>query len=52
MMIPVSAIIFGHVFLKEALSAQEFAGALIIGLALLVFDGRPLRLLGPGKNPA
>lgn len=52
MMIPVSAIIFGHVFLKEALSAQEFVGALIIGLALLVFDGRPLRLLGPGKNPA
>ena len=46
MLIPVSAIILGVLFLGEALSAQEFIGALIIGLALIIIDGRLLSRLG------
>ena len=52
MMIPVSAIFFGHVVLHEALTAQQFAGAAVVGLALLIFDGRPLRLLGLRQDAA
>lgn len=42
MLIPVSAILFGHFFLGEDLSLRELAGALIIGAALVLFDGRAL----------
>jgi drug/metabolite transporter (DMT)-like permease len=46
MIIPVSAILMGFAFLNERLSAQEITGALIIGLALLLIDGRVLRWAG------
>jgi drug/metabolite transporter (DMT)-like permease len=42
MLIPVSAILFGHFILGEVLSARELVGALVIGLALVIFDGRLL----------
>jgi drug/metabolite transporter (DMT)-like permease len=43
MMIPVSAIAMGAVFLNEALLPREIIGTLVIGVGLLVIDGRVLR---------
>jgi drug/metabolite transporter (DMT)-like permease len=43
MIIPVSAILLGYVVLGEKLTANEIWGAGIIGVALLVIDGRLLR---------
>lgn len=40
LLIPVTAIGLGAVVLGESLSARQFAGAAIIGLSLLVIDGR------------
>jgi drug/metabolite transporter (DMT)-like permease len=45
MMIPASAIVMGYVVLHETLEAREVAGALIIIAALVIIDGRVLRLL-------
>jgi drug/metabolite transporter (DMT)-like permease len=39
-LLPVSPVVLGALFLGETLSAREFAGALTIGLALLMIDGR------------
>ncbi len=46
MIIPVSAILMGYVVLGERLTINEVAGALIIGLALVIIDGRALRYVG------
>jgi drug/metabolite transporter (DMT)-like permease len=46
LIIPVFAILLGYLFLGERLSANEFIGALIIGLSLVVIDGRLLRRFG------
>lgn len=46
MIIPVSAILLGYIVIGEKLSLQEIVGALIIGLALMVIDGRLLKRLG------
>ncbi len=46
MLIPVSAIIMGLVFLNETVAANEIAGFVLIGLALLIIDGRVLKLFG------
>lgn len=43
MLIPVSAIIMGYLFLHETLAPREILGALIVGIALLVIDGRLFR---------
>ena len=43
MLVPVTAIALGYLFLGENLSANEITGALIIGLALLIIDGRVLQ---------
>lgn len=40
MVIPISAIALGYIFLGERLDVHEFIGAGIIGLALLIIDGR------------
>jgi drug/metabolite transporter (DMT)-like permease len=40
LMIPVTAILLGYLVLGEPLSANEIVGALIVGSALLVMDGR------------
>lgn len=46
MIIPVFAILLAFVFLGETLEAHEVAGALGIGLALIIIDGRLLRKAG------
>jgi drug/metabolite transporter (DMT)-like permease len=46
MMIPVSAIIMAALWLGERITAQEVVGALLIGLGLLVYDGRLFTRLG------
>jgi Predicted permease, DMT superfamily len=45
LLIPVTAILLGVLVLGEQISLREIAGALVIGSALLVIDGRVLRLL-------
>ncbi|WIW43315.1 DMT family transporter [Bradyrhizobium sp. 62B] len=45
LLIPVTAILLGRLVLGEPISAREIAGAIVIGSALLVIDGRALRLL-------
>ena len=42
LLIPVTAILLGHFVLGERLGAREIAGALVIGSALLIMDGRVL----------
>lgn len=46
MIIPVSAILLGYLVLGEKLTLNEVAGALVIGLALVIIDGRALRFIG------
>lgn len=46
MLVPVSAILLGYVVLGETLSLHEVMGALIIGLALLIIDGRAFKWIG------
>ncbi|MGY8705233.1 DMT family transporter [Bradyrhizobium sp. 18BD] len=45
LLIPVTAILLGWLVLGEPISAREIAGAIVIGSALLVIDGRVLTLL-------
>jgi drug/metabolite transporter (DMT)-like permease len=45
LLIPVTAILLGHFVLGEPLHTREIVGALIIGSALLVIDGRVFGLL-------
>lgn len=46
MIIPVSAILMGYLLLGERLTINEVLGAFIIGLALVIIDGRMLRYVG------
>lgn len=45
LLIPVTAILLGWLVLGEPISAREIAGAIVIGSALLVIDGRAVRML-------
>lgn len=45
LLIPVTAILLGWLVLGEPISTREIAGAIVIGSALLVIDGRVLGLL-------
>jgi drug/metabolite transporter (DMT)-like permease len=45
LLLPVTTILLGSLVLGERLSFQEIAGALVIGSALLLIDGRVLKLL-------
>ncbi|MET4203796.1 DMT family transporter [Bradyrhizobium sp. LA6.12] len=45
LLIPVTAILLGWLVLGEPISAREIVGAIVIGSALLVIDGRAERLL-------
>ena len=45
LLIPVTAILLGHFLLGEAMTFREVAGALVIGSALLIIDGRVFALL-------
>jgi drug/metabolite transporter (DMT)-like permease len=40
LLIPVTAILLGHFLLGEPLAVSEVVGALVIGGALLIIDGR------------
>lgn len=51
LLIPVSAIAFGTVFLDEVLLPRHIAGALVIGLALIILDGRMFALLRERAAP-
>ena len=42
LLIPVTAIVLGYLVLDEQISPREIAGALVIGSALLLIDGRVL----------
>ncbi|MBR0687201.1 DMT family transporter [Bradyrhizobium manausense] len=53
LLIPVTAILLGWLVLGEPISMREIAGAIVIGSALIVIDGRALRILQRvGKVPA
>ena len=45
LLIPVTAILLGHFVLGESISWREISGALVIGSALLVIDGRVFNLI-------
>jgi drug/metabolite transporter (DMT)-like permease len=45
LLIPVTAILLGYLALGESISAAEIIGALVIGSALLVIDGRVLNVV-------
>ncbi|MCG2632061.1 DMT family transporter [Bradyrhizobium sp. WYCCWR 13023] len=45
LLIPVTAILLGWLVLGEPISMREIAGAIVIGSALLVIDGRVLTML-------
>lgn len=45
LLIPVTAILLGWLVLGEPMSMREIAGAIVIGSALLVIDGRAVRML-------
>jgi drug/metabolite transporter (DMT)-like permease len=45
LLIPVTAILLGYLVLGEKISPREIAGAMVIGSALLVIDGRVLNFL-------
>jgi drug/metabolite transporter (DMT)-like permease len=45
----VTSILLGVVFLQERLEPRHFAGMALIGLGLLVIDGRLGRFLLPAK---
>jgi drug/metabolite transporter (DMT)-like permease len=51
LLIPVTAILLGHFVLGEPLQAREIVGALVIGGALLIVDGRILKLLRGHRKP-
>ena len=46
LLVPVTAILLGALVLGEHISPREIFGALVIGSALLLIDGRVLRLFG------
>jgi drug/metabolite transporter (DMT)-like permease len=48
LLIPVTAILLGYLVLGEHISAREITGAIVIGSALLLIDGRVLRLVRVG----
>jgi len=48
LLIPVTAILLGHFILGETMTAREIIGAVVIGSALLVIDGRALHWLWRG----
>lgn len=45
LLIPVTAILLGWLVLDEPISEREIAGAIVISSALIVIDGRALRML-------
>jgi len=44
LLIPITAVMLGNIFLDEVIQSQEIIGALVIGFGLLFIDGRILKL--------
>jgi drug/metabolite transporter (DMT)-like permease len=51
LLIPVTAILLGYFVLGETISSREIAGALVIGSALLLIDGRVLKWFARTSTP-
>ena len=49
-LIPVSAILLGALFLHERLAPRHFLGMALIGLALVVMDGRVMAMITRGRS--
>jgi drug/metabolite transporter (DMT)-like permease len=52
LLIPVTAILLGYLVLGETIALREIIGALVIGSALLVIDGRVLKLVRGAASPS
>jgi len=52
LLIPVTALILGNIFLDEVVQAKEIIGALIIGAGFLFIDGRVIHYLTRKRNAA
>ena len=52
LLIPVTAILLRYLVLAESISPREIAGALVIGSALLLIDGRVLKMFRAKILPA
>ncbi|MEH6527018.1 MAG: DMT family transporter [Sneathiella sp.] len=52
LLIPVTALVLGNIFLGETVQAKEIIGALIIGAGLLFIDGRVIHYLTGKRNAA
>jgi drug/metabolite transporter (DMT)-like permease len=50
LLIPVTAILLGYLVLGESISLREISGALVIGSALLLIDGRVLEFSGLSRR--
>jgi drug/metabolite transporter (DMT)-like permease len=50
LLIPVTAILLGYLVLGESISSREIIGALVIGSALLLIDGRVLEFSGLSRR--
>src|SRR6267154_5423162 len=50
LLIPVTAILLGYLVLGEQISSREISGALVIGSALLLIDGRVLEFSGISRR--
>ena len=46
LLVPVTAILLGALFLEETLAANQLAGLALIALGLAAIDGRPVRMIG------
>ncbi|MDU3132983.1 MAG: EamA family transporter, partial [Bradyrhizobium sp.] len=52
LLIPLTTILLGSLVLGESISLLEAAGALVIGSALLVIDGRIFNVIRPFPRPS
>jgi drug/metabolite transporter (DMT)-like permease len=50
-LVPISALALGVLFLREPVKPQAFAGMALIGLSLVVIDGRLLGRLRRAPKP-
>jgi drug/metabolite transporter (DMT)-like permease len=51
LIMPLTPIALGGLFLGDTLTPRDIAGALVIGAALILIDGRILRRSRPGTGP-
>lgn len=52
LLIPVTALVLGNVFLNEPIQPKEIVGAIVIGVGLLFIDGRLIdRMIGRRALP-